>query len=122
MSFYTGIITNKLAVSKQFYTELLGFSIKFENEWFVLLERDGRELAFMEKGLDFQAPIFRNAYTGNGIWLTIETENVKAEHARLINSGIKIEVSLRTEEWGETHFSVVDPNGIGIDFVSYREQ
>lgn len=45
MSFYTGIITNKLNESKLFYTELLGFSIKFENEWFVLFERDGRELS-----------------------------------------------------------------------------
>lgn len=76
----------------------------------------------MQPGLQFQAPVFRNAHSGEGIWITIETDNVEAEHARLINSKIEIAVSLRTEDWGETHFSVVDPNGIGIDFVSYREQ
>ncbi len=122
MSFYAGIITKKLNGSKQFYTEHLGFAVKFENEWFVLLERDGRELAFMQPDLDFQAPIFRNAHDANGMWITIEVENVEAEHARLNDAGIGIAVSLRTEEWGETHFSIVDPNGIGIDFVNYREQ
>lgn len=45
MTFYNGIITNKLQESKEFYTENLDFSIKFENEWFVLLEKNGCEIA-----------------------------------------------------------------------------
>lgn len=120
MSFYNGIITNKLPETKEFYTENLNFSVKFENEWFVLLEKDGRELAFMLPGLEFQNQIFRSEFSGKGLWLTVEVEDVEAEYERVRNLNVSIAVELRTEEWGETHFSIVDPNGIGIDFVKYR--
>lgn len=120
MSFYNGIITSKLEESKNFYTEKLGFTVKFENEWFVLLEREKREIAFMLPNLEFQSEIFREEFNGKGMWLTIEVEDVEAEHEKLKAAEVEIAVSLRTEEWGETHFSVVDPNGIGIDFVHYK--
>ena len=29
-----------------------------------------------------------------------------------------IVLSLRNEAWGDRHFSIVDPNGIGIDIVT----
>ena len=58
MLFYNGIVTSKLLESKEFYVKNLGFAIKFENEWFVLLECDGRELAFMQPNLEFQIRYF----------------------------------------------------------------
>lgn len=120
MTFYNGVITSKLQESKEFYTKNLDFSCKFENEWFVLLEKEKREIAFMLPDLEFQNQIFRGEYGGKGMWLTIEVENVAAEYQRIQNLGIHIVVELRQEEWGETHFSIVDPNGIGIDFVKYK--
>ena len=120
MSFYNGIVTAKLQESKKFYTENLDFSVKFENEWFVLLERDGRELAFMQPNLEFQNPIFRGEYVGKGLWLTVEVNDVEAEYERIQKMGVLIVGELRQEEWGETHFSIADPNGIGIDFVKYK--
>ncbi len=120
MSFYSGIITSKLQESKEFYAKNLVFSVKFENDWFVLLEREGRELAFMLPGLEFQNQIFRGQFGGAGMWLTIEVGDVEAEYERIQNSGVPIVVELRQEEWGETHFSVADPNGIGVDFVKYK--
>lgn len=120
MSFYNGIITSKIKETKVFYTEKLCFTVRFENEWFVLLERDEREIAFMLPKLEFQNEIFRDEFGGKGLWLTIEVENVEAEYKKIKNSDVAIAVELRTEDWGETHFSVVDPNGIGIDFVHYK--
>lgn len=122
MSFYNGIVTSKLQESKKFYTKNLGFSVKFENEWFVLLEREGggRELAFMMPDLEFQNQIFRGEFGGRGLWLTVEVDDVEAEYERIRNLDVPVAVELRQEEWGETHFSILDPNGIGIDFVKYR--
>ncbi|MCC5622323.1 VOC family protein [Nostoc sp. CHAB 5715] len=120
MPFYNGIVTSKLQESKEFYTKNLEFSVKFENEWFVLLERDGRELAFMLPDLEFQNQIFRGEYSGKGLWLTVEVDDVEAEYERIQNLDVPIAVELRQEEWGETHFSIVDLNGIGIDFVKYK--
>jgi len=120
MSFYNGIVTSRLEESKQFYTNKLGFTVKFENEWFVLLTRGEGELAFMLPKLEFQSEIFRDEFAGKGLWVTIEVENVAAEYEKIKAMEVSIAVELRTEEWGETHFSVVDPNGIGIDFVHYK--
>ncbi len=120
MSFYNGIITPKIRESKEFYTNRLGFAVKFENDWFVLLERGGREIAFMLPKLEFQNEIFREEFGGKGLWITIEVENVEAEYERMETSDVPIAVELRTEEWGETHFSILDPNGIGVDFVNYK--
>jgi catechol 2,3-dioxygenase-like lactoylglutathione lyase family enzyme len=120
MPFYNGIVTSKFQESKEFYTKKLEFSVKFENEWFFLLERDGRELAFMLPNLEFQHQIFQGEYSGKGLWLTVEVDDVEAEYERIQNIDIPIAVDLRQEEWGETHFSIVDPNGIGIDFVKYK--
>jgi uncharacterized glyoxalase superfamily protein PhnB len=94
--------------------------VKFENEWFVLLERDGRELAFMLPDLEFQNQIFRGEYSGRGLWLTVEVGDVEVEYKRIQYLDVPIVVELRQEEWGETHFSIVDPNGIGVDFVKYK--
>ena len=120
MSFYNGIIISNLAETKEFYTEKLDFSVKFENEWFILLERGGREIAFMLPKLEFQNELFQDEFGGKGIWLTIEVEDVEKEFEKIKNAGIEIRVELREEDWGETHFSIVDPNGIGIDFVKYE--
>ena len=34
-------------------------------------------------------------------------------------SGTPIAVELRDEPWGDRHFAIVDPNGIGVDIVTY---
>jgi len=32
---------------------------------------------------------------------------------------LSIAIDLREEPWGDRHFAIVDPNGIGIDIVTY---
>ncbi len=120
MSFYNGTIISKLQETKEFYTQTLGFSVKFENDWFILLEKEGRELAFMLPNLDFQHKIFHGELQGQGTWIAMEVEDLEGEYERIKNSNIEILVELRKEDWGETHFTIADPNGIGIDFVRYN--
>mgnify|MGYP001794336685 FL=1 len=35
------------------------------------------------------------------------------------SKGVEIKVELRDEPWGDRHFAIEDPNGIGIDLVRY---
>ena len=35
------------------------------------------------------------------------------------DKGVPIAIELRDEPWGDRHFAIVDPNGIGIDIVTY---
>ena len=44
-----------------------------------------------------------------------------AEFQRVKQLGIPIEIELRDEEWGDRHFAVVDPNGIGVDVITFSQ-
>ncbi len=121
MKFNAGIITPKVRESKDFYTRYLGFGVTFENEWFVLLHSPGgnSSIAFMLPEQAAQRPIFRPAFGGQGVFLTVEVPDVDAEYRRIRDLGVPIEVELRDEPWGDRHFAIVDPNGIGVDIVTY---
>lgn len=120
MTFNAGIITDQFAATKAFYIDKLGFELVFENEFYILLAGYGDQISFLQPEHSSQAPIFRPAFAGRGVYLTIDVEDVDAEYARVRARGVPMEVDLRDEPWGERHFAVVDPNGIGIDFVTYK--
>ena len=119
---YTGIITHKLEESKAFYMKNFGFKVKFENDWFVLLHTGGEtdfQLAFMLPDQPTQAPVFQKVYKGQGMWITVEVDDVDQAYEEIKSMYLPIETELRDEPWGERHFTIIDPNGIGVDVVSY---
>ncbi|MBQ4804143.1 VOC family protein [Aquimarina sp. MMG015] len=123
MRLNAGILTKKLNETKSFYTKNLGFQIKFENEFYLLLktpnERD--TLSFLLPNHPTQQSFFHKPFLGEGMYLTIEVEDVDTFYAEIKNKGVEIKVDLRDEPWGERHFAIQDPNGIGIDIVRYTE-
>lgn len=118
MKLNPGIVTRRVGESKSFYLKL-GFELVFENDWYVLLQLNGQELAFMQPGLDFQKPMFRHEYPGRGMWLTVELPDVDVAFDKAKASGIPIEFGPLDEPWGDRHFAVLDPNGIPVDFVRH---
>ncbi len=116
-----GIITEKLQESKAFYTNILGFELIFENDFYVLLGLPGQGavLSFLLPDHPSQHPIFQRPFLQQGIYLTIEMANVDTLYEELKNKGVPIEVDLRDEPWGDRHFAIKDPNGIGVDLVRY---
>ena len=123
MKLNAGIITEKLAETKKFYTEMLEFGITFENEFYILLHTPDQtsEISFLLPNHPSQKPIFQNEYNGKGVYLTIEVENVDTVYKKLKDKGIPIEIEIRDEVWGDRHFAIKDPNGIGIDIVTYTK-
>jgi catechol 2,3-dioxygenase-like lactoylglutathione lyase family enzyme len=121
MKLNAGIVTDKLAESKAFYTQYLGFGVTFENEFYLLLHTPNRqaELSFLLPSHPTQQPVFHKAFNGQGMYLTIEVDDVDALYATLKQKGVPISFPLRDEPWGDRHFAIVDPNGIGIDLVRY---
>ncbi len=121
MKLNAGIITEKLQESKQFYTETLGFGVRFENEFYLLLHTPDQsaEISFLQPKHQSQQPIFQSAFTGKGVYLTIEVEDVDRVYQQLQKKGVPMEVEIRDEPWGDRHFAIKDPNGIGIDIVTY---
>ncbi|MEA5449556.1 VOC family protein [Leptolyngbya sp. CCNP1308] len=120
MKLWFGIITEKLEASKAFYRRLFDCEVIYDSDWFVLLRSGQSELGFMLPNLEAQAPIFRPAFGGKGAWITIDVDDAQAEYQRIAALGVSIEVELRDEPWGDRHFVVIDPNGIGVDIVQHQ--
>ncbi|MFJ1430076.1 VOC family protein [Capnocytophaga canimorsus] len=123
MKLNAGIITEKLAETKAFYTEILNFGVSFENEFYLLLHTPNQEaeISFLLPNHPSQQPIFQKPFQNQGVYLTIEVENVDEVYKELKNRNIPIEIELRNEPWGDRHFAIKDPNGIGIDIVTYTK-
>ena len=121
MKLNAGVITPKIKESKDFYTGLLGFGVIFENEFYLLLHTPDKETAisFLLPGHPSQQPVFQKPYTGQGMYLTIEVEDVDKVYEEIKKKGVDIKVTIRDEPWGDRHFAIEDPNGIGIDIVKY---
>lgn len=124
MKLNAGIITNKLAATKSFYTEVLGFGVTFENEFYLLMHTPGHtsELSFLLPDHPSQQSLFQPAFGGQGVYLTIEVDDVDKLYEEIRNKGIDIKIEIRDEPWGDRHFAIQDPNGVGIDLVKYSGQ
>lgn len=121
MKLNAGIITQKLAETKSFYTDHLGFGTTFENEFYLLMHTPGHaaEISFLLPDHPSQQPFFHKPFQGQGMYLTIEVDDVDSIYQELKNKGVAIKIDIRDEPWGDRHFAIEDPNGIGIDIVKY---
>ena len=120
MKFNAGIITSKLEETKEFYLKALGLRVDFENDFYLLLGSEaGDQLSFLLPNHPSQKPIFQSAFSGHGVYITVEVPDVDKEYERIKALNIDIAIELRNEEWGDRHFAIVDPNGIGIDIVTH---
>lgn len=121
MKLNAGIITAKLAESRKFYTEILNFGVSFENEFYLLLHTPDKqaEISFLLPEHASQQPLFKTAFNGKGVYLTIEVDDVDKVYEAIRAKGVEIKISIRNEPWGDRHFAIQDPNGVGIDVVTY---
>jgi catechol 2,3-dioxygenase-like lactoylglutathione lyase family enzyme len=124
MKLNAGIITDKLAETKAFYTKTLGFGVTFENEFYLLMHTPNKEaeLSFLLPDHPSQQVLFQKPFQGQGMYLTIEVDDVDMVYSSLKKKGVTINIDIRNEPWGDRHFAIEDPNGIGIDIVKYSPQ
>ncbi len=121
MKLNSGIITDKLAETKLFYSNNLGFGVTFENDFYLLMHTPDKEyeISFLKPDHPTQKPLFQKAYNGQGAYLTIEVDDVDKLYEEIKAKGVAISIEIRDEAWGDRHFAIVDPNGVGIDIVKY---
>ena len=124
MKLNSGIVTEKLAETKKFYLEVLDFGVTFENEFYLLLHTPNQdaEISFLLPNHPSQQPLFQKPFAGQGMYLTIEVDDVDKVYNDLKTKGVEIKIDIRDEPWGDRHFAIQDPNGIGIDIVKYSPQ
>ena len=116
-SFYPVIATTTVAESRDFYTGLLGFEVTFEADWYVSLRRGSYELALLDHTHPTIPEGFRQPV--QGLVLNFEVDDVDAQWQRLVvEHGLKPELELRDEDFGQRHFIVADPSGVLIDVIT----
>jgi catechol 2,3-dioxygenase-like lactoylglutathione lyase family enzyme len=122
MKLNAGIVTSRLAESKDFYSRILNFGVTFENDFYLLMHTPNREaeISFLLPEHPSQQPLFQKPFEGRGMYLTIEVEDVDGLYKELKGKNVPINIDIRDEPWGDRHFAIEDPNGIGIDLITYR--
>ncbi|MFJ2669024.1 VOC family protein [Nocardia fluminea] len=122
-SYYPVLATTRIAESRDFYTAWFGFEIVFEADWYVSLRRPGAddEPAYELALLDPAHPTIPAGFGKpvQGVVLNFEVDDVDAEWDRLVETGgLRAELDLRTEDFGQRHFIVADPAGVLIDVIT----
>jgi catechol 2,3-dioxygenase-like lactoylglutathione lyase family enzyme len=117
-SFYPVIGTNRLAASRDFYTQKLGFEITYEADWYISLKHPaGYELALLNPQHETVPADFRQPLSGL-LLLNFEVEDVDAVYQNLITKQkLPLHLPLRDEVFGQRHFITSDPNGVLIDVI-----
>lgn len=95
-----------------FYRQILGLQVVFENEWFV--EFKIREKSFLSVANATSTSI--QAALGKGITLTLKIDDLAQTHNLL--STKKIKLTPIQKKWGSNVFYCFDPDGHRIEFWS----
>jgi catechol 2,3-dioxygenase-like lactoylglutathione lyase family enzyme len=117
-SLFPDICTDRVAASRDFYRDFLGFEVVFENEWYVqmhLTDEPAVQIAFVELGHSSVPAGYGSA--AQGVLVTVELSSADVSHQRALELGLEIVYPLRDEVWGQRHFMVRDPNGLLVDVV-----
>ena len=115
-------IVKDLDAAKSFYTENLGFDVVFSGDWYIhLVSKSGVQVGFMLPDQPTQLPIFHKPYSGEGVIFSLEVEDADAAFAIAKSNSLHIVLELRSEDWGQRHFCIQDPNGVYLDIVQSFE-
>lgn len=119
-SFYPVICTPVIAATRDFYVEHFDFMVIFDAGWYVSLRREG-EPAYELALLDPTHSTIPDGYGSaiGGLLLNFEVDDVDAEYERLVTQrGLEPVLPLRSEDFGQRHFIVVDPAGVLVDVIT----
>ena len=115
-------VVQRLGNAKEFYTGYFSFNIAFENEWYLhLVSESGVQVGFMLPNQPSQPEIFHESFSGKGVIFSLEVDDVDDAYSHAQAKELKIVLSLRSEDWGQRHFCVEDPNGVYLDVVQAIE-
>jgi len=115
-------IVRDIQAAETFYTRNLGFELVFAGDWYIhLVSSAGIQVGFMLPDQPTQPAIFRKAYNGEGAIFSLEVEDADTAFAVAKSNSLNIVLELRSEDWGQRHFCIQDPNGVYLDIVQSFE-
>jgi hypothetical protein len=61
------------------------------------------------------------AFTGDGAFVTLQVAEAGLEYERVIGPGLRCDLPLPDEPWGQRRFGITDPAGAWIDVVEQMQ-
>ena len=111
-----------LDAAKSFYAEHFDFDVVFSGDWYVhLISKSGIQVGFLLPNQPTQPPIFQKPYSSEGVIFSLEVEDADSAFLEAKSRSLNIVLELRSEDWGQRHFCIQDPNGIYLDIVQSFE-
>jgi predicted enzyme related to lactoylglutathione lyase len=120
---YPLITVTALRESRDFFLRHFALAVAFEASWVVMLATGGTEtivLGLMSPDHP-SAPPGPEAFSGQGMIVTVQVEDAAAMYATLTAAGAPIHYPLTDEPWGQRRFMTVDPSGILVDVVQQTD-
>jgi catechol 2,3-dioxygenase-like lactoylglutathione lyase family enzyme len=117
---YPIVITDRLHDCRDFHVKWFGFEVVFEASWIVVLSGGAVTLAFMHPEHPSSPPT-PGPYTGDGMFITFQVADARAEYERVTAAGLRCDIELTEEPWGQRRFGVTDPSGMWVDVVEQIE-
>lgn len=118
------VITDKLAETKAFYTDTLGFSVTIDMDDYLQIRcggEGGPELAFY-RGAELLGVGRAERFGGRGLVISIPTPDADAMHTAVSGRGVTPLSAPSDKPWRWRSFSVSDPNGVVLDFFHVLAQ
>ena len=115
----TNICSDRLVESRDFYVVLLGFTVKYDSDWYVQLassENPEFELGIIRR--DHELVPYDHQTNPSGVYITFVVTNVDQVYRQALAMGLSIVQPPRNEFYGQRRFLTVDPNGCLIDICS----
>ena len=120
------ILSDKLSETRLYYTKKLGAEVVHSEDNYLQLrfgsDKDAPELAFMVPQTCEPLGGVLPKFSGQGLLVSIPTDNADETHARMEKAGAEIRVGVLDKPWGWRSFVVRDPNGVLLDFFHVLEQ
>lgn len=115
------VVSAAFAESSEFYAEMFDLEVSVElDSWYLqLMSPDDRRL-----NIGFVAPSSEVLADPNsserprGVVLTIHVDSVDDAYRRAQRLGAEIVAEIRDEDYGQRHFTVLDPNGLLLNVMS----
>jgi uncharacterized glyoxalase superfamily protein PhnB len=120
---YPLIVTDSFRQCRDFYGRWFGFEVSFEADWIVVMNGAGDRpvtLGFMHSDHPSSPPA-PAPYSGEGMFLTLQVADARAEYQRLAAAGLEFALHLTDEPWGQRRFAAIDPAGMWVDVVEQVE-
>lgn len=117
-SYYPVILTADVTATAAFYVAHFGLRPLFEADWYVHLQSatDQRINLGIGAGDHPTVPPSRRGQV-SGLLLNFEVDDVDGEYERLTAAGLKVLLPICSEDFGQRHFIVEDPNGVMVDVI-----